>query len=296
MKTTIAIIVILVLVIGGYFLLKDPKVDVALEEASVRATVTAFGAKLKNVSVLSPTAPDDIRREYAGLVAPVTIGEWAASPENAPGRETSSPYPDRIEIELVTKTASNDYMVTGDIVEATNADAGAQTFRRPVTMYLGEISADWLITSVSIGNRETGSSDDISTAGWKTYSGAGFSFQYPDPFPAKYISLTTTGSDEPKVTVTTGALSCTGGSTQRTIDGKIYCVSETTEGAAGSIYHTYTYATVSGAQMLRGTFTLRFVQCANYPEPQKTECETERTTFNIDSYVDRIADSVRVGT
>ncbi len=39
-------------------------------------------------------------------------------------------------------------------------------------------------------------------------------------------------------------------------------------------------------------FTLRAVQCANYDEPKKTECEKERSIFYIDDIIDHIAQSL----
>ncbi len=67
----------------------------------------------------------------------------------------------------------------------------------------------------------------------------------------------------------------------RTINGKQYCVQTRTEGAMGSSYVNYTYAT--GTTQI--AFTLRFTNCGNYDEPQKTACETERANFNPDQII-----------
>ncbi len=68
------------------------------------------------------------------------------------------------------------------------------------------------------------------------------------------------------------------------ISGENYCVSKISEGAAGSTYTTYTYTRANGNLTDRYSFTLRFVQCENYDDPQKTECKTERANFSANSF------------
>lgn len=72
---------------------------------------------------------------------------------------------------------------------------------------------------------------------------------------------------------------------EKSIDGKKYCVTEEDEGAAGSIYHQYAYKTSYGNKSRIMTFSLRQVQCGNYPEPQKTECAREQAGFDINKSI-----------
>lgn len=79
---------------------------------------------------------------------------------------------------------------------------------------------------------------------------------------------------------------------RRTIGEREYCVTEASEGAAGSVYTTYTYAfpleyMLPGSDDRTGslTFTLQFPQCGNYDDPEKTDCEHERLSFDIDGLV-----------
>lgn len=72
---------------------------------------------------------------------------------------------------------------------------------------------------------------------------------------------------------------------ERNIEGRTYCVTEVSEGAAGSIYIQYAYATKIGNEVRTMTFSVRQVQCGNYPDPQLTECQHERSTFNVDDYI-----------
>lgn len=73
-----------------------------------------------------------------------------------------------------------------------------------------------------------------------------------------------------------------GKTTQKTIGIKNYCITVASEGAAGSIYTTYTYATSYKNTTLKTTFTLRLVQCENYDDPNKTACIQERGSFDAD--------------
>lgn len=73
--------------------------------------------------------------------------------------------------------------------------------------------------------------------------------------------------------------------TTRVINGQTYCLTEQSEGAAGSVYTTYIYKWPKDNQTAALTFTLKSVQCSNYNEPQKSECEKERTEFNADDFV-----------
>ena len=65
----------------------------------------------------------------------------------------------------------------------------------------------------------------------------------------------------------------------------MYCVESLSEGAAGSTYTSYTYTTLKKGNLVKVNFTLRFPQCDNYDDPQKSECKQERTIFNPDSIV-----------
>lgn len=136
--------------------------------------------------------------------------------------------------------------------------------------------------------------------GWKTYTdpGRGIIFRYPENLSTKYIDLV---DWPPAITISAHPFTCTeagsetdrAGETRRVVIGtRTYCVTKETEGAAGSIYTRYTYtASIDGKSVIL-TFSLRFVQCGNYPEPEITACEQERTSFDIDATVDRIMQTV----
>ncbi len=156
------------------------------------------------------------------------------------------------------------------------------------------------------GTGNNASSTATSTmAGWidSTDTARGISFKYPANLGTKYINLI---DWPPQVAVINGPLSCTEAGTatstagvtkQQTINGRVYCVTTETQGAAGSIYYQYAYA----SQMPDGrvailTFTAQYPQCVNYPEPKQTECKNEEASFDINPTIDQIFSTLQLGT
>ncbi len=116
------------------------------------------------------------------------------------------------------------------------------------------------------------------------------SFHFPATLPTKYISTV----DWPPQTKTIESpfTSCTpaGIETERAgetkevvINNRTFCVTKVSDGAAGSMYTQYAYVIGEKDKTLATTFSLRFVQCGNYNEPEKKACEQERAKFDIDA-------------
>lgn len=145
-------------------------------------------------------------------------------------------------------------------------------------------------------------SSAFDTSKWKTFSdpAKGITFKYPEEISATYIHAV---DWPPKLQVESGPFYCTPGgeetsragqTARKTISGKDYCVTKVTEGAAGSIYTQYAYATDIQKKVLFLTFSLRAVQCGNYDEPQRTACDRERAAFTIDPIVNQIIQTVKL--
>lgn len=133
---------------------------------------------------------------------------------------------------------------------------------------------------------------------WKIWSDGVIEFSYPEKLTAKYID---TVEWPPKVMIATGEFSCAETLAEsslpefvarRMVDDRVYCVRAVNEAAAGSVYSTYTYSTVREGNIIVLNFVLRYPQCLNYDDPQKSECQAERETFDLDSVVDRIVETV----
>lgn len=116
----------------------------------VSAVVTDFGARLQRVST---TAPDSlvaaaVRAEYAPFVTAELLDAWAADPSSAPGREVSSPWPERIEVGDV-RADREACVVEGEVVLVTSVEAGTggAAVREPVTVRVEPVDGEWRITA-----------------------------------------------------------------------------------------------------------------------------------------------------
>ena len=74
---------------------------------------------------------------------------------------------------------------------------------------------------------------------------------------------------------------------KKNIAEKKYCIAASSEGAAGSVYTEYNYATVVDDNLYFTSFIARDLDCNNYPEEEKLECQRERESNNLDKIVDQ---------
>lgn len=123
----------------------------------------------------------------------------------------------------------------------------------------------------------------------------GIVFSYPREFDGEYF---TPQEWPPLVEKVDDPYSCSqaggDGNDERTIDGKKYCVTEMSEGAAGSTYLTYTYTHDRGDAVLKASFTIRFPQCMNYDEPNQSACKAEQASFDPDTLAAGLIDTARL--
>ncbi|HQK63594.1 MAG TPA: hypothetical protein PLF16_00415 [Candidatus Staskawiczbacteria bacterium] len=137
---------------GVYFYQKSIAQENAkeAEEAAVRALIESFGKKLKNVSLLSMTASDDIEQNYKEFVSPDLLNRWKTEPFSAPGRETSSPWPDGIIIGEIHQQNQNAYEVSGKIINTTSSGAAPSRSFQATVLRIGE-NRTWLISNFVLG-------------------------------------------------------------------------------------------------------------------------------------------------
>ena len=132
--------------------------DPAEQEAAVRVVVEEFGKKLQMVSLLAPAdvLQKSMEENYGGLVEATLIRQWIANPVTAPGRLTSSPWPDRIDVNSVIMQQDGSFQVDGTLIEVTSAEQGTDkaAARRPITLHLVKSEEEWLIDQVTMGPYE----------------------------------------------------------------------------------------------------------------------------------------------
>lgn len=289
----VSLVIVIVIVSGFGFYFWEKKSQ--LEETAVKSLVINFSHTLKNVSLLSPTASQDIEENYKDYVAPDLIAQWKADPSKALGRLTSSPWPDSIEITGIVKISQDVYEIFGKIIDMTSTGmAGSRPIDFSVTkINTGNFDNRWLITKVSVINNQE---NEL----WKNYNDNGISFQYPEKLITKYIF---TQEWPPTVKIESGNFSCVETpqekssmleiTSQRLVDNRIYCVNVKNEGAAGSVYSSYVYTTPKEGKLVSVSFILRYPNCTNYDEEQSRACTSEREAFDIDATVDRIVQTIK---
>lgn len=297
--TILAVVVLIGAALGVYLIKQAPTAQD--DEKAVRALVIEFGTKLKDVSLLGPTASEDIQNVYRPYATTALITRWQNDLSQAPGRTTSSPWPDRIEIGSVAKAADK-YRVEGVIIEVTNEGGGinenpTDAVRRPVSITVSREGDAWKISELTLGAYPGDGEWELSEP-----NAQGIQFMYPKSLPTTFISAQ---EWPPLVELVANNYSCQEGpitaadgplkeSKKHTVGDREYCVTMSSEGAAGSTYRTYEYSTDQGDFVARVVFTLRFPQCLNYNEPQASACAAEQSSFDIDGLVDRIAQSIRM--
>jgi hypothetical protein len=129
------------------------------------------------VSLLAPAdmVSQSMQEHYGEYVTPELLAKWQSDPQHAPGRLTSSPWPDRIEISDLTQTAKDSYEVQGQIIEITSVEQqqGGVAAQRPITLTIKKFADQWLITDVILG------ADEKSEALIYKNSQYGFTFSLP---------------------------------------------------------------------------------------------------------------------
>jgi hypothetical protein len=86
--------------------------------------VTEFGKRLRMVAVLAPKeiAAKTMDEAYSSFVAPDLLESWKSNPETAPGKRTSSPSPERIDVISIRAKGWNAYMVAGNVILLTSQE------------------------------------------------------------------------------------------------------------------------------------------------------------------------------
>jgi hypothetical protein len=126
----------------------------------------------------------------------------------------------------------------------------------------------------------------------------GTTFKYPQTIGTKDIKPV---DWPPRIQITSGPFACTeaGSETARagktalhTVNGKSYCVTKITEGAAGSIYTQFAYAFSKDSKVPVFTFSLKYTNCDVYDSAKRKSCQDENASFNPDPIIDAMAETI----
>jgi bla regulator protein BlaR1 len=120
----------------------------------VRNTVISFGGTLRSVSLLAPSEvlTQEMEEQYGPYVAPELLAQWEQDPTKAPGRLTSSPFPQGFYIASITKQADGTYRVDAAVQEVTSIETSAIVDKYGVTLVLQKMGDSWKVISFEKGN------------------------------------------------------------------------------------------------------------------------------------------------
>ena len=125
------------------------------EEHQVRELVVGFSERMRLVNLSAPTAivTQNTKEAYADYVSSELLAQWQANPLDAPGRLTSSPWPDRIEITSVVKGGQDSYIVQGNIIEITSKELveGGVAAKYLAVIQIDKINGTWLVVGFDKG-------------------------------------------------------------------------------------------------------------------------------------------------
>lgn len=128
------------------------------QETTVRNLVTEFGGQLQKVSLTDPKekVAGSMQKYYGDYVSPSLLEKWKDDPAAAPGRMTSSPWPDGIQVISQRQLASDAFDVQGEIVEVTSENqAGSQPAgKQAIQLSVQKIGGRWMIVDASL-DRQT---------------------------------------------------------------------------------------------------------------------------------------------
>jgi membrane-bound inhibitor of C-type lysozyme len=130
---------------------KKDLASVKANKQRIKKVVAGFGARLQQVSLLAPGAAKAMSRVYAPFVTPQLISQWKKDLQKAPGRRTSSPWPDHFVINSI-QPGGVVYSVDATLVLMTSNEVeyGGNAGTKRIEMTLAKRDGKWKIASYRV--------------------------------------------------------------------------------------------------------------------------------------------------
>lgn len=119
-------------------------------EFQVRSVVSGFGDEISQVSLSTTTEAiaTAMDEHYSLYIHPDLLASWKTHPETALGLESIEGKPDRINIDNVSRSAGNTYVIDGVITTRWNAHASSTMPGNVPVRFILSLGPDgWQITS-----------------------------------------------------------------------------------------------------------------------------------------------------
>ncbi len=145
------------LIVWALLSARTPPAPQTDESSHIASFIEGFGRQLQKVSLSGSreAAAQAIDQYYTPYLTPETLSLWSNDPmREAPGRLTSSPWPDHITVLSVTKNPDDSYTVVGDVVEMTSEEIthGGNAGSYQATIRLEKRGGGYLIASFQVTN------------------------------------------------------------------------------------------------------------------------------------------------
>ena len=143
-KVLISILLIFAILVGGVFIwyLGENKIMSKSERAEVTALVENFGSKMKDVSLSSPKniIISEMKSAYSPFISKSLMDSWEQDPSEIIGRLTSSPWPEKIEIDSIEKLDKYKIDVKGKIVYVASGNGKlVETDKTPIELTIRKV-------------------------------------------------------------------------------------------------------------------------------------------------------------
>jgi hypothetical protein len=184
--------------VAGVFLWKsaNPKTITRAEKTEVATLVDKFGSKLKEVSLSDPeeVVSQEIKNVYAPFVSSNLLSDLTNDPARTPGRDVSSPWPEKIEIISMEKLDSHTIQVKGKIILMTSVEVaqGGNAGETPIMLWVRNTNARgaWLIDQLSFGDYAFYDGKELYNILKNAFSNMSIIGGRGEPFVAQSIDIT----------------------------------------------------------------------------------------------------------
>ena len=120
--------------------------------------VEGFGNRLQMVPLSGEESDvaQSMHEQYEEFVSPALIAKWLENPSKAPGRITSSPWPEHIDILSMSLLEQDQYEVAGNIIEITSVEkiTGGVAATQAIRLVVSRLDGRWMITELTLGEYE----------------------------------------------------------------------------------------------------------------------------------------------
>src|SRR5450756_2540123 len=207
----IVLLVVVVFVAGFFFWnFVNPKTIKRAEKGEVTALVENFGSKLKDVSLTAPgeIVSQEIEEIYTPFVSSTFLLNLTNDPTRAPGRDVSSPWPEKIEIISMEKLDSHTIQVKGKIILMTSVEVaqGGNAGETPIMLWVRNTNAKgaWLIDQLSYGEYAFYDMKELTSTLERTFPNMTTIGERGEPFIAQTIDINGDSVPEALVDLQTG--------------------------------------------------------------------------------------------